>query len=53
MVLTITASTTAFAEKLKVGVLATLEGTYTVLGEDGVRGLKTAWATKQVAVRSN
>ncbi|MEM9277583.1 MAG: ABC transporter substrate-binding protein [Pseudomonadota bacterium] len=30
------------AEKLKVGVLATLEGTYTVLGEDGVRGLKTA-----------
>ncbi|MEL7172265.1 MAG: ABC transporter substrate-binding protein, partial [Pseudomonadota bacterium] len=27
---------------LKVGVLATLEGTYTVLGEDGVRGLKTA-----------
>lgn len=42
MVLTITASTTAFAEKLKVGVLATLQGTYTVLGEDGVRGLKTA-----------
>jgi len=30
------------ADKLKVGVLATLEGTYTVLGEDGVRGLKTA-----------
>lgn len=30
--------------KLKVGVLATLEGTYTVLGEDGVRGLKTALA---------
>jgi ABC-type branched-subunit amino acid transport system substrate-binding protein len=30
------------AEPLKVGVLATLEGTYTVLGEDGVRGLKTA-----------
>jgi ABC-type branched-subunit amino acid transport system substrate-binding protein len=27
---------------LKVGVLATLEGTYTVLGEDGVRGVKTA-----------
>lgn len=27
---------------LKVGVLATLEGTYTALGEDGVRGLKTA-----------
>ncbi len=32
------------AEPLKVGVLATLEGTYTVLGEDGVRGLKTALA---------
>ena len=30
------------ADPLKVGVLATLEGTYTVLGEDGVRGLKTA-----------
>lgn len=27
---------------IKVGVLATLEGTYTALGEDGVRGLKTA-----------
>jgi len=36
----------AFAqgEPLKVGVLATLEGTYTALGEDGVRGLKTALA---------
>ncbi len=30
------------AEKLKIGVMATLEGTYTVLGEDGVRGFKTA-----------
>ncbi|MEM8798351.1 MAG: ABC transporter substrate-binding protein [Pseudomonadota bacterium] len=30
------------AEPLKVGVLATLEGTYTVLGEDGIRGLRTA-----------
>jgi len=29
---------------LKIGVLATLEGTYTALGEDGVRGLKTALA---------
>lgn len=27
---------------IKVGVMATLEGTYTVLGEDGVRGLKVA-----------
>lgn len=34
----------AEAEKLKIGVLATLEGTYTALGEDGVRGLKTALA---------
>jgi ABC-type branched-subunit amino acid transport system substrate-binding protein len=31
-------------EPLKVGVLATLEGTYTVKGEDGIRGLKTALA---------
>ena len=31
---------------MKVGVLATLEGTYTVLGEDGVRGLKTAMAVR-------
>ncbi|MEM9145941.1 MAG: ABC transporter substrate-binding protein [Pseudomonadota bacterium] len=30
------------AEPLKVGVLATLEGTYTVLGEDGIRGFKLA-----------
>ena len=29
---------------VKVGVLATLEGTFTVLGEDGVRGLRTALA---------
>ncbi|MBX2805453.1 MAG: ABC transporter substrate-binding protein [Hyphomicrobiales bacterium] len=35
-------TTAASAEPMKVGVLATLEGTYTVLGEDGVRGLKTA-----------
>lgn len=30
------------AEPIKVGVLATLEGTYTVLGEDGVRGFQVA-----------
>jgi ABC-type branched-subunit amino acid transport system substrate-binding protein len=30
------------AEKLKVGFLATLEGTYTVLGEDGLRGFQVA-----------
>jgi ABC-type branched-subunit amino acid transport system substrate-binding protein len=29
-------------EKIKVGVTATLEGTYTVLGEDGIRGMQTA-----------
>jgi branched-chain amino acid transport system substrate-binding protein len=37
------------AEKLKVGVTATLEGTYTVLGEDGVRGFQVAlkkWGNK-------
>jgi len=40
------AASAAFADAhggpLKVGVLATLEGTYTALGEDGVRGLRTA-----------
>src|ERR1700740_1894172 len=36
-------SGTAFAQdKIKVGVPATLEGTYTVLGEDGIRGFQTA-----------
>src|SRR6201987_6435628 len=36
-------SGTAFAQdKIKVGVTATLEGTYTVLGEDGIRGFKVA-----------
>ncbi len=29
-------------DPLKIGVLATLEGTYTVLGEDGVRGFNVA-----------
>ncbi|MEM1130434.1 MAG: ABC transporter substrate-binding protein [Pseudomonadota bacterium] len=32
------------ADPIKVGVLATLEGTYTALGEDGVRGVRTALA---------
>ena len=32
-------------EKIKVGVTATLEGTYTVLGEDGIRGFQTALNT--------
>jgi ABC-type branched-subunit amino acid transport system substrate-binding protein len=36
-------SSAAFAQdKIKVGVTATLEGTYTVLGEDGMRGHQTA-----------
>lgn len=35
-------ASSAQAESIKIGVLATLEGTYTVLGEDGIRGLKTA-----------
>ncbi len=30
------------ADKLKIGFMATLEGTYTVLGEDGLRGFKVA-----------
>lgn len=33
---------TARAETLHIGVTATLEGTYTVLGQDGIRGLKVA-----------
>jgi len=40
------ASSAAWAEShsksINVGVLATLEGTYTVLGEDGIRGLEVA-----------
>lgn len=35
-------STGAFAETVKVGFMATLEGTYTVLGEDGKRGFDLA-----------
>lgn len=44
MALVAAGATVATAQQgpLKVGVLATLEGTYTVLGEDGMRGLKTA-----------
>jgi ABC-type branched-subunit amino acid transport system substrate-binding protein len=30
------------ADKMKIGVTATLEGTYTVLGEDGMRGYELA-----------
>ncbi|MEZ5738908.1 MAG: ABC transporter substrate-binding protein [Burkholderiaceae bacterium] len=45
-VFAVAASSSALAaEKLKIGVMATLEGTYTVLGEDGVRGFKTALKT--------
>ncbi|MBY8975950.1 ABC transporter substrate-binding protein [Rhodobacteraceae bacterium NNCM2] len=41
-VLAVASTASMAAEPVKIGVLATLEGTYTVLGEDGVRGLKTA-----------
>jgi len=34
--------TASAQEKIKVGVTATLEGTYTVLGEDGIRGFQVA-----------
>jgi ABC-type branched-subunit amino acid transport system substrate-binding protein len=37
------------ADKLRIGVTATLEGTYTVLGEDGMRGFEVAlrkWGKK-------
>ena len=32
----------AMAETIKIGVLATFEGPFTVLGEDGLRGAMTA-----------
>ncbi len=37
------------AEPIRIGVMATLEGTYTVLGEDGIRGFELAlmkWGRK-------
>ena len=34
--------TSAMAQKVKVGFMATLEGTYTVLGQDGKRGFDVA-----------
>lgn len=37
-------ASTAFADTIKIGVLATLEGPFTVLGEDGVRGVELAVA---------
>ena len=41
---TLMSATAALAQDgpIKIGVLATLEGTYTVLGEDGIRGMKLA-----------
>lgn len=36
------AATAAFADSIKIGFMATLEGTYTVLGEDGQRGFQIA-----------
>ena len=35
-------ATAAAAESVKIGFMATLEGTYTVLGEDGLRGFEVA-----------
>jgi branched-chain amino acid transport system substrate-binding protein len=35
-------ATAAHADKIKIGVTATLEGTYTPLGEDGMRGYELA-----------
>ena len=47
-VLAMMAGSAAYADghdgAVKIGVLATLEGTFTALGEDGVRGLRTALA---------
>ena len=40
--LAVGAGPVAAQEPLKIGVLATLEGTYTALGEDGVRGFNVA-----------
>lgn len=38
----IVGASAAFAEPVKIGFMATLEGTYTVLGEDGQRGFQLA-----------
>jgi branched-chain amino acid transport system substrate-binding protein len=40
--LTAIVGTAHAADKIKIGVTATLEGTYTVLGEDGMRGYELA-----------
>lgn len=39
---TFSASSAYASDSIKIGVLATLEGAYTVLGEDALRGVKTA-----------
>jgi len=41
MVASMTA-TSVMAEELKIGAIATLEGAFTVLGEDGIRGVEMA-----------
>ncbi|MGR3491559.1 MAG: ABC transporter substrate-binding protein [Shimia sp.] len=43
----------AWADTIKVGVLATLEGAFTVLGEDGVRGVELAVAGMDGMVAGN
>jgi len=41
------------ADTIKIGVLATLEGPFTVLGEDGVRGVEQAVASMDGMVAGN
>lgn len=43
----------ASAETIRIGVLATLEGAFTVLGEDGVRGVELAVASMGGSVAGN
>lgn len=42
LMLSVLATGVSFGQTLKIGVLATLEGPLTALGEDGVRGFETA-----------
>lgn len=43
----------ALADTIKIGVLATLEGPFTVLGEDGIRGVEQAVAGMDGMVAGN
>ncbi len=46
-------ATAATADTIRIGVLATLEGPFTVLGEDGVRGVELAVAGMDGMVAGN